>query len=128
MTSAKTFVLFWAVDATAISIRDGPETETFRVPSQLPFMTLPENESVAAEADPAKTMQAIAAVTDKIRTRALTAGSSRLSFTRSKTLCGRMKIRRVAALHDARPPWLVLVREPDELGLERANPQLALGV
>src|SRR6266542_4977222 len=31
------------------------------------------------------------------------------------------------ALHDARPPGLVLVREPDELGLERAHPQLALG-
>ena len=32
------------------------------------------------------------------------------------------------ALHGARPPGLVLVREPDELGLERAHPQLALGV
>src|SRR6266516_7676019 len=31
------------------------------------------------------------------------------------------------ALHGARPPGLVLVREPDELGLERAYPQLALG-
>src|SRR5207247_328509 len=31
------------------------------------------------------------------------------------------------ALHGARPPGLVLVREPDELGLERAHPQLALG-
>src|SRR5205823_3754018 len=31
------------------------------------------------------------------------------------------------ALHDARPPGLVLVREPHELGLERAHPQLALG-
>src|SRR5207248_9052426 len=31
------------------------------------------------------------------------------------------------ALHGARPPGLVLVREPDELGLERAPPQLALG-
>src|SRR5437773_2809542 len=30
------------------------------------------------------------------------------------------------ALHDARPPGLVLVREPHELGLERAHPQLAL--
>jgi len=29
-------------------------------------------------------------------------------------------------LHGARPPGLVLVREPDELGLERAHPQLAL--
>src|SRR5438445_1440335 len=28
------------------------------------------------------------------------------------------------ALHGARPPGLVLVREPDELGLERAHPQL----
>src|SRR5215207_4093745 len=32
------------------------------------------------------------------------------------------------ALHGARPPGLVLVREPDELGLERAHPQLAFGV
>src|SRR5262249_47049741 len=32
------------------------------------------------------------------------------------------------ALHDARPPGLVLVGEPDELGLERTHPQLALGV
>src|SRR3954467_15589343 len=31
------------------------------------------------------------------------------------------------ALHGARPPGLVLVREPDELGLERAHPQLTLG-
>src|SRR6266542_3859902 len=31
------------------------------------------------------------------------------------------------ALHDARPPGLMLVREPHELGLERAHPQLALG-
>jgi hypothetical protein len=31
------------------------------------------------------------------------------------------------ASHGARPPGLVLVREPDELGLERAHPQLALG-
>src|SRR5204862_6411227 len=31
------------------------------------------------------------------------------------------------ALHDARPRGLVLVREPHELGLERAHPQLALG-
>src|SRR6266508_269382 len=31
------------------------------------------------------------------------------------------------ALHGARPPGLVLVREPDQLGLERAHPQLALG-
>src|SRR5205823_9188062 len=31
------------------------------------------------------------------------------------------------ALHGARPPGLVLVRKPDELGLERAHPQLALG-
>src|SRR3954462_8266939 len=30
------------------------------------------------------------------------------------------------ALHGPRPPGLVLVREPDELGLERAHPQLAL--
>src|SRR5438093_12846692 len=30
------------------------------------------------------------------------------------------------ALHGGRPPGLVLVREPDELGLERAHPQLAL--
>src|SRR5207249_9039653 len=30
------------------------------------------------------------------------------------------------ALGDARPPGLMLVREPDELGLERAHPQLAL--
>src|SRR5580765_2967327 len=29
--------------------------------------------------------------------------------------------------HGARPPGLVLVCEPDELGLERAHPQLALG-
>src|SRR5207253_1597844 len=27
----------------------------------------------------------------------------------------------------ARPPGLVLVREPDELGIERPHPQLALG-
>src|SRR5262245_28443521 len=33
----------------------------------------------------------------------------------------------VAPLHGARPPRLVLVREPDQLGLERASPQLALG-
>jgi catechol 2,3-dioxygenase-like lactoylglutathione lyase family enzyme len=32
------------------------------------------------------------------------------------------------ALHAARPPGLVLVREPDELGLERAHPQLSFGV
>src|SRR5262245_4387012 len=32
------------------------------------------------------------------------------------------------ALHGARPPGLVLVREPDELGVERAHPQLAFGV
>jgi hypothetical protein len=32
------------------------------------------------------------------------------------------------ALHGARPPGLVLVREPDERGVERAHPQLALGV
>jgi hypothetical protein len=31
------------------------------------------------------------------------------------------------ALHGARPPGFVLVREPDELGLERAHPQPALG-
>ena len=31
------------------------------------------------------------------------------------------------ALHGARPPGVVLVREPDELRLERAHPQLALG-
>src|SRR3954451_22873794 len=37
---------------------------------------------------------------------------------------GRYALRR--ALHGARPPGLVLVREPDELGLERAHPQLAL--
>jgi len=30
-------------------------------------------------------------------------------------------------LAGARPPGLVLVGEPDELGLERAHPQLALG-
>ena len=30
------------------------------------------------------------------------------------------------ALTGPRPPGLVLVREPDELGLERAHPQLAL--
>src|SRR3954454_18645948 len=88
MTSAKTFVLFWAVDATAISIRDGPETETFRVPSQLPFMTLPENESVAAEADPAKTMQATAAATDKMRSPALIGGSSRYCYPEVKPPAG----------------------------------------
>src|SRR5215217_3274714 len=32
------------------------------------------------------------------------------------------------ALHGARPPGLVLVCEPDELGLERTHPQLAFGV
>ena len=32
------------------------------------------------------------------------------------------------ALRGARPPGLVLVREPDELGIERAHPQLAFGV
>src|SRR5436853_3865847 len=37
---------------------------------------------------------------------------------------GRYALRR--ALHGARPPRLVLVREPDELGLERPHPQLAL--
>src|SRR6266511_608138 len=31
------------------------------------------------------------------------------------------------ALHGARPPGLVLVREPDELGLERAHPAVAPG-
>ena len=33
-----------------------------------------------------------------------------------------------APLHRARPPGLVLVREPDQLGVERAHPQLAFGV
>src|SRR4051794_17458024 len=37
---------------------------------------------------------------------------------------GRYALRR--ALQGARPPGLVLVREPDELGLERAHSQLAL--
>src|SRR3954447_14529628 len=37
---------------------------------------------------------------------------------------GRYALRR--ALQGARPPGLVLVREPDELGLERAHPPLAL--
>src|SRR5262245_506155 len=32
------------------------------------------------------------------------------------------------ALRGARPPGLALVREPDELGVERAYPQLAFGV
>src|SRR5512132_4284376 len=32
------------------------------------------------------------------------------------------------ALHGARPPGLVLVREPDQLGLECAYPELAFGV
>src|SRR6185295_72251 len=31
------------------------------------------------------------------------------------------------ALHGARPPGLVFVREPDELGLEGEHPQLAFG-
>ena len=49
-------------------------------------------------------------------------------FERTDRLVGRRgpyALRR--ALHGARPPGLVLVREPDELGLERAHPQLALG-
>src|SRR5215468_120669 len=33
-----------------------------------------------------------------------------------------------APLHGARPPGLLLVREPDELGVERAHLQLAFGV
>ena len=32
------------------------------------------------------------------------------------------------ALDGAGSPWLVLVREPDLLGVERAHPQLAFGV
>src|SRR5215470_10372687 len=32
------------------------------------------------------------------------------------------------ASHGAPPPGLVLVSEPDELGVERAHPQLAFGV
>src|SRR4051812_850292 len=32
-----------------------------------------------------------------------------------------------ACLHGAGPPRLVLVREPDQLGLERAHPQLPFG-
>ena len=32
------------------------------------------------------------------------------------------------ALHGAGPPRLVLVREPDQLGVERAHTQLAFGV
>src|SRR6266536_5470421 len=31
-------------------------------------------------------------------------------------------------LDGAGSPWLVLVREPDQLGVERAHPQLAFGV
>src|SRR5690349_4036286 len=40
----------------------------------------------------------------------------------------RLRERRRAALAGAGSPRLVLVREPDQLGVERAHPQLAFGV
>src|SRR5918996_1251033 len=40
----------------------------------------------------------------------------------------RLRERRRDASDGAGPPWLVLVREPDQLGVERTHPQLAFGV
>src|SRR5262247_4386309 len=40
----------------------------------------------------------------------------------------RLRARRRDASDGAGSPWLVLVREPDQLGVERAYPQLAFGV
>jgi hypothetical protein len=41
---------------------------------------------------------------------------------------GKPRERQRDALDGAGSPWLVLVREPDQLGVERAHPQLAFGV
>jgi hypothetical protein len=41
---------------------------------------------------------------------------------------GKPRERRRDALDGAGSPRLVLVREPDQLGVERAHPQLAFGV
>src|ERR687890_1448667 len=40
----------------------------------------------------------------------------------------RLRERRRDASDGAGSPWLVLVREPDQLGVERTHPQLAFGV
>src|ERR687888_73534 len=39
-----------------------------------------------------------------------------------------INLRRRDASDGAGSPWLVLVREPDQLGVERTHPQLAFGV